>query len=292
MTALLDTPMTDELFRAEFLGHAQEPEPDDAMTILNDYVATRDRTIKSATDLGIGERGIAEITAKAGNAFIKRWMRQRYATVNLSFTDRKWYLRIERDEKNITTVKEAYAQEVDVGGDPALVTLAEIDRFFHVEYELSKFAFGEIEAGERKASQRAGVFRATRKYGGMSSVNLTVSAVLPDGVGQKHVKIAQEALGHYHLARAVCYARGIDIASDMIPDRYSRESAKVRIIWGPNVDVLTVTAMPPRPAGDPAIILALNGENYLLDFYDTPDETPISNLIREFSEGKLPKMKT
>jgi hypothetical protein len=290
MKTLLDRPMTDKAFRGEFLQNAKLPSETSPLQLVNDYRKTRSNTMTTAIELGIGEAGLAEIRTKAASAFLKRWMMTRFATVDLSFTSRKWYLKIERDEKNIVKVKEAYTAEFDVGGDPAFVTLAEVDRFFQIDYDLHEFAFGVRK--DRTATQRCGSLRSTRKHGGMSSLNLSVSAVLPDGIGEKQVHIAQEAMGHYHLARSLCYTHGIDLQKDIAGDNYyRRDQQKVKIIWGPNVDVLTVTATPPRPAGDPAIILALHGENYLLDFYDTPDETPISNLIREFSEGKLSKMK-
>lgn len=288
MTAVLDKPMTDAAFRAEFLGHAGLPEVVEPKTLVAEYEATRRKTMASAAELGIGERGLAEIRTKAAMAFFKRWMSSRYASLDLSFTSRKWYLKIERDQDNKCKVVEAYNQMHDIGGDPALVTLVEVERFFEIAYDLHNFAFKPLE--DRRAEQRAGELRSTRKYGGMSSMTLRVSAVLPDGIGERHVRLAQEALGHYHLARALCYSQGIDLRADLGGENYYRDSdQKIRVIWGPNVDVLTVMATPPRPAGDPAIVLALHGENYLLDFYDTPDEMPITNLIREFSEGRLPK---
>jgi hypothetical protein len=121
----------------------------------------------------------------------------------------------------------------------------------------------------------------------MPRTNLTISAVLPDGIGQKQMKKAQVAIGHKHFARAVCYCHGIDLEADLGRTRWDRRDSTVSVIWGPNADVLSFTQTPPRPAGDPAIVIDIGEETYLLDFYDTPDELPISNLIREFSEGKL-----
>lgn len=288
MTAVLSPPMTDEAFRAEFLGHAALPEPEDVVTVVEEYAKTRQDTIAQALKLGIGPTGVSEIQTKTANIFIKRWMMLKFATVDLSFTSRKWWLKVERDLNNIVKVTEAYTAPVDVGGEAAFVHLSEVDRFFKVEYELQQFAFGE--RAEKRGTQKGGWFGQSRKHGGFRSTEIQISAVLPDGIGDKHVKLSQLALSHYYLARAMCYARGIDLSSDL-GSRWDRNH-KILIIWGPNVDVLSATQIAPRPAGDPAIILQLHDQNYLLDFYDTPDETPIVNLIREFSEGKLPRMTT
>lgn len=286
MTTATAERMTDAEFKQEFLSRAALPVAEDVISVVDKYAETRKKTIASAIELGIGERGVQEIQQKAAAAFIKRWMMLKFATLDLSFTERKWWLKIERDFNNIVKVTAAYNSPTEVGGDRANVTLGEVNRFFQIEYDLEVFAFGDTQ--EKRASQKAGSFASTRKNGGLRSADVHVFATLPDGIGQKHVKIAQEAMGHYHLARALCYARGINIASDLGSNRYDRIQ-KVRVIWGPNMDVLSATAIAPRPAGDPAIVLELHGQNYLLDFYDTPDETPITNLIREFSEGNLPK---
>lgn len=288
MTTVIANPdrMTDEEFRGFFLQNADLPNVDDEPTlILKNFVRTRNETLFKASELGIGEEGTKEIKAKAARAFMKRWMMMQFATVDLSFTDRKWWLKLERDSNGIKVVETSH-QPIELTGDPAFFTVAEIDRFFSVETDCDEFAFGKRIA-DRKGFQRSGHFSSTRKNGGMPRTDLTISAMLPDGIGQKQMKKAQVAIGHYHFARAACYTHGIDLLADFGYNRWDRYTNKIRVIWGPNADVLSFTQTVPRPAGDPAIVIDMCGETYLLDFYDTPDELPISNLIREFSEGKL-----
>jgi len=286
MTAMLDKYTIDTAFRAEFMDHAVLPEIQELGDIVSEYEATRKKALVSAIDLGIGERGRNEILGKMADSFLRQWMMTKYAGLDLSFTKRKWYLKVERDFDDTCTIREAYDTPFDVGGDPALVTLVQVSRFFEVSYDLHEFA---LPLDDWEATQIAGELRSTRKYGGMPSMHLRVSAVLPDGISASHVQRAQEAMGHYYMALSLCYARGINLLREMRSGDFSSRS-KVKIIWAPNVEVLTVTSTPPRPAGDPAIVLSLHGQDYLLDFYDTPDEMPITNLIREFNEGKFPKL--
>ena len=283
---MIEELMTDKVFRDGFLSNAKLPEPINGTDLLAEYKITREKTIIDAKNLGVGLRGINEIKSKTAESFLRRWMMILYASVDLSFTQRKWYIQIERNENNIFQITNGYSSPVDIGGDTPMKILSEINRFFKIDYRLSEFAFGE-HSTEKRASQNAGNIALSRKNH-LPYTSLRVSAALPDGINHKHVRIAQQAMGHYHLARSLCYTAGIDIAGDLqIENSYSSQT--INVIWGPNIDVLSVTAVPPRPAGDPAIILSLSNQNYLLDFYDTPDETPIVNLIREFSEGKLPK---
>jgi hypothetical protein len=115
---------------------------------------------------------------------------------------------------------------------------------------------------------------------------------VPDGITAAHVRSAREAVAHLMLAQSLLFARGIDLDDECRKGRYESGGigdAKVALIWAPNEDVLTLRSDPPRPAGDPAIVLEVVGHTFLLAFYDTPDERPIEHLIREFSEGKLPR---
>lgn len=288
MTTAIASPdrMTDDEFRGFFIENSEKPQPkDDAVSVLKQYISTRNQTIFKASELGIGDAGVQEIKTKAAKAFMKRWMLLKFAAVDLSFTDRKWWLKLERDTNGIKVVQTSH-QPIELTGDPAFFTVAEINRFFDVKTDSQEFAFGK-KISDRKGFQRSGHFSSTRKNGGMPRSDVTISALLPDGIGQKQMKKAQVAIGHAHFARAACYSHGIDLRADIGYNRWDRGTEQVRVIWGPNADVLSFTQTTPRPAGDPAIVIEMYDETYLLDFYDTPDELPISNLIREFSEGNL-----
>ncbi len=297
-TATVHRSMTDEEFQAEFLSRASMPDgKNNVFAVVRDYLSTRQRTMDAATELGIGVQGTKEIATKSAKAFLKRWMMLKFATVDLSFTERKWLLRVSRNQNSDVTIEEAYnppddvSQSLIVSADQSTTVLCEVNRFFKVEQELDSFAINGLK--DKSTTQKdVGWFQPSRKKNAsMSGAHINITASVPDGIGPKQINVARKAMGHYYLAQALLYERGIDLEAEIDGKdrRWNQDDdSKILVIWGPNLNMLVAQAVPPpRPKIDPAIVLELFGENYLLDFYDTPDETPITNLIREFSEGKI-----
>lgn len=289
--------MTDKQFRAGFLDRAVMPVTtvtQGVLGVMDEYIRTREKTLSTASELGVGYNGMIEIKSKAAHAFVKRWMMLRYASVDLSFIqDKKWWLRMERDVFNNVTITGTFDFDVPPSENPPFIAIGCVNRYFEVTEDIYAFAFGMREKGQVK--QKAGSFAASRKRNEpLAAMEVEVAASLPDGVGQKHVNIARTAMSHFHLSKALLYARGIDLIEELTGDKVNRWSrvetpGSVRIIFAPNRESLSVRVAPVRPKGDPAIILDLFDQHYLLDFYDTPNEAPIERMIREFSEGSLPK---
>jgi hypothetical protein len=281
--------MTTAEFQAEFLSHATLPKPEDANAILADYTARRASALAQAKELGVGKDGAKEIRKKMATAFIKRWMMLQYARLDTAFIKRPWWLHVTR-EGDAATVAAAYDRDPGLTVDPVTGCVAKIERFFRAKLDAEAFAFGKGVEG-LAVSRVTGPTLPHGKRGPKSyrSMDLSFTARLPDGICDRHVRLAQTAIGHYLTACAALCRHGIDFTSELLgEDRYYRSNAMtVRVLWAPNHDMVSVTMTAPRPAGDPAIVLEVAGHSFLLDFYDTPDEQPIEHLIREFSEGRL-----
>ena len=281
--------MTTAEFQSEFLSHASLPKADDPREIVADFVAKRSKALATAEKLGVGDEGTRNVRMKFAKAFVRRWMMRRFAALDLSFTERKWWLKIERTEPDGATIVADYDSEPAAEVDRVMILIAEIDRFFHAETDAINFAFKDVEL--RKERQYVGSFAHGKRDGvHYRNRDVMISAKLPDGLTDKHTKLVRQALSHYHLARALCYAEGVDLRDDLRETNYHEKTAPLlQLIWAPNRDCLSVQTRAPRPMGDPAVIFAVGGHSFLLDFYDTPDEQPIEHLIREFSEGSLAK---
>lgn len=280
--------MTTTEFQAEFLSHAVAPKVDSPQDIIADFAEKRAAALAQAAELGISKEGAIEVRHKFARAFVRRWMMLKFAAIDPSFTARKWWLRVERD--GVDGVKLVDATDAKPAGevDPVTTLVAQAPRFFVAEADADDVAFdseslkvGNIEIG--------GLSAGRRKDGHYRSRSISVSAQLPEGLTPKHFWLCREALAHLQMAVALATAEGIGLQSDLQQDDYSRrdQRPKIRMLWAPNKEALSVTATPPRPKGDPAIIFAVAGHSFLLDFFDTPNEESITHLIREFSEGKL-----
>jgi hypothetical protein len=303
--------MTDELFKSEFVSHAVKPVVDNPLSIIEEYVLLRKTSCRQADKLGVGKQGIIEIKDKLIRAFVDRWMKTRYASVDTAFTDREWWLRVERNDDNDLKITNSFFSKPPTSEDRATVAFVKVKQFFNITFDCSDFVFGQEaddyeESGEftvfRKggssltsSNPTSGQFAASRKGGKTLTVMNAnrVTAVLPDGINEKHVLLSHKALSHLRFASAALTAYGIDLTAELAPNMYhgngtESEFFKIRVIWAPNIDMLSMVAEAPRPKGDPAILVELLDKTYLLDFYDTPNEAPIEHLIREFSEGKLP----
>lgn len=280
--------MTTTEFQAEFMQSATLPKAGDGLAVIDEYVSLRERTIIQARDLGVGKEGLSDIEDKMASSFVRRWMMLRFAALDLSFTKRKWWVEIVRDGDEVR-IAGTYDSKPDGNVDPVTTLIAGVPRFFSVEIDAKPFALGEKDmdkvhvnghaAGDLIAGQRA-----SKRY---RLMNITVDASLPDGITSRHAELARGAISHFRAASAILFSRGIDISARLRENRYGDTDLKVKIIWAPNADALTVRATPPRPAGDPAVLFCLAGHSFLLDFYDTPNEQPIEHLIREFSEGRF-----
>ena len=86
-----------------------------------------------ATELGIGDRGVAEIKQQAAQAFLHRWMMLRFASIDLSFTERPWWLRLDRDTANKVKVVEAYNKQPAPPDDPAFTVIGKLNRFLSLD---------------------------------------------------------------------------------------------------------------------------------------------------------------
>lgn len=290
--------MTTAEFQAEFLGNAVMPTASPADALMDEYVQKRSATVQQARELGVGPDGIAEVTHKMAAAFMRRWMMLRYAVVDLSFTQRLWWITAERVGRDGAKVVSGSDVRPDTPEDGVMRVVGSVPRFFTETAEAKAFAFqrGNDRIMDGHDTHAVGeLANGTRSGVRCPSLTVRVSAKVPDGIGDRHRKLVQQAMGHAYGAKALLYGRGVDISAELAPldsrRHYSPDgwSAQVKVIWAPLADVLSVTASPPRPVGDPAVVLEAGGNAYLLDFYDTPDERPIEHLIREFSEGKLPE---
>ena len=290
--------MTTAEFQKEFLSNAKVPDADtpfdSAAEVVADYVATRDATLQQARDLGVGEAGAREVRGRLAKAFVRRWMMLRYAAIDLSFTKRPWWIRVDRNEDELHVVG-TFDAEPAPPTDRVTTLCEKVNRFFYSKVSIGAFAFGNDEDDDvelKPASIKLGTFPSGRRgKSSFRSVDVFVSAALPDGISAKHVRKARAAYAHYYIGVAALYAKGIDLNRELVnPDRYGDSDIKrgrLTVFWAPLQHALSVTAKPVRPKGDPAIVLTIGGESFLLDFFDTPDEAPIEHLVREFTEGRL-----
>lgn len=279
--------MTTVEFQKEFLSNVAEPASDDPIDVIRQFVALRTNTLAQARALGVGESGSKDIRKSLATAFVRRWMLLQYAAVDLSFTKRDWFLRVVRDGDETRIVGHSDFA-IAPTADEVTEICATIPRYFSASIDADEFAFDKHEFQVEDA--KLGAFSHGQRSGvRYSSRNISVSAVLPDGVITKeNIAKAQKAIGHAMMPVPLLMPFGINFKSDLDVSRYNRnEAMKIEVIWAPNVECLSVISTPPRPAGDPAILLRTMGHAFLLDFYDTPDEAPIAHLIREFSEGRL-----
>ena len=266
------------------------PAPDDAQEIISQYVASRKQALESAMELGVGKEGLRDVRSKLYRAFVKRWMMMSYASVLTAFTERPWWLTLQRDESGIKIIRQS--NEETFTSDPVLELVGSIPRFFSITCNALKFATGvESRDDTDVCTQAVGAFdHGNRKGKGYREIDVMVSAKLPDGIQAKHVERARGALAHYTFGTALLFRHGIDAFQEMKLDGYEAKKKygyHVKFIWAPTVESLAITAVPPAPKGDPAVLFCVGGHSFLLDFYDTPDEQPIEHLIREFSEGRL-----
>lgn len=225
----------------------------------------------------------------------KNWMQTQYAVLDLSFTEstRKVLIGPNENSKLIAKAWDTYDGDTPKGHAwfnlPNYVIhwdeFSDIIKTYHVglredsTYYRSGSPFLRVDLGIIERWREGNIHH--------SRVNVQARLEIPSGMTQICLATVRQAIAFRDLFDIALFLRGL------ANTRRSRghHDSDVGVLWGPIEEAWSFESQTIHPKGDPAILLKGRDEAtvYLLGFFDTPNERPIENIIREFSEGKVPK---
>ena len=153
------------------------------------------------------------------------------------------------------------------------------------------FAYTPLFDGKHTA--KLGSFSRTRTngYGNTYRTTVTIEAKLPGSIGSNLKNAYRDALSHYFGVLSGMFTN--PVAGDIMYAEGNLAQPKVGAIWIPTPESLNVSVdeklTQRRKNLDPAMILKVRGNNYLVQTWKVDDEEPLEHYLREFSigEGKI-----
>lgn len=289
MEAMLAESMTMEEFQDTIKKDTvlEQNNPSD-QELVDGYIEARNKTMAALATAGVEVSAARAAFEKLAFAFLRRWLGRKWARLDGGFLATKWQFYVHRDQRGNVTASTKAPDEVQ----PGLDFLADIPRFFSSSIDVDEFIdrgvagrFGH-EAMETVVVGRFAAYR--RKGVSLRGASVNARALVPAGIGSSQKTKAMALLADFYRAAAACLETGVDLfrQADLLSRDYP---GAIRVIWAPNLDDLSLTTELIKPRGDPAIVWDFGDTFWLLDFYDTPDERPIENIVREYSDGPLPK---
>lgn len=265
----------------------------DIIGIVNEWQQKRKELVEKARELGLERSDIRSVKDRLAREAEGRWMRTRYASLDLSFVEKmKQRFLLSRNADDLNQISIVGRVESDQE-DTATSLIATVPVFLCEWDSLRdlKRRYKDEDASywrRESASVRVGEIpkhRVGRNHYGARDVSMF--ARMPDGIDSRLFARVRRCLAYVHLFEAIAIDRGLldTVSND--------DSVQVGILWAPADDAWSVQATAPRPAGDPAILVRRGHSTpYLVAYFDTPDEKPIDHIIREFSEGPIKRKRS
>lgn len=211
-------------------------------------------------------------TAKLESTYYSRWLGTKYPVVDLSFASGTIDLLVRRTENGAEIVGASREAEAP------FEMVATVQRFAVQEERghrcdlmcafppptvtLGGFYFSSFQRDRVKYRDYRGSVQCNRPEGSPKSLRRKlrdISAILME-------------------SQAAAIRAGMDLSSAR-PAR--------TILWLPRVEDMYLTEQIPV-RDDPAVLVTLGEHSHLVAFWDSPEESPIEGVLREFSEGTFP----
>lgn len=153
----------------------------------------------------------------------------------------------------------------------------------HVECSLfmhAKLGTKKVELGKLRTT------RSSDDSWGRTTETTTLSATVPD-VPESVMALARKAMGTYHKIMSDLY--NDSTTADLVADE---SVPTLEVLWIPSVESIDVkvnkeTVRLPQ-SYDPALLMNRKGRYYLIGLWDSKDEEPFENILREFTVGSIP----
>lgn len=284
--------MTTQEFQATVNKYAEPVQEVETASILDELEQKLTEIEAKAREIGLNGSECTAVRSRLLDAAERRWMRTRYASLDLAFAQKNLTYLLARKENAYDDVELRYdpngfdepkKTEVTVLL-PEFVEVWDSFREWKRLYDTREQGWSRNE-GRYSANNRNGYEINPLRVGGVSysRKRVFISTKYPDGITDEMFKRMRKVDAFNRLFRVSLLDRGIE------DDQDDRMSDDFGLLWCPKPETWVVSDTPPRPEGDPAILYRSNGTVYLVGYFDTPDERSIDNLIREFSQGPLPK---
>lgn len=257
--------------------------------ILRETAATIDETAAKARELGLSGSEIAGVRERLLDAAEARWMRTRYAALNLSFATGVQHFLVGRSAANLgkPAILRSVPADFQASKNECVVELPVFvqvwDNYgdWRERYTVEQPRWNDRGDFQVEVMNRAEL--PPLRSGGQHyrAIHLHISTKYPDGLTPAMFRL---------MRKACAYARLFDAAlldAGLIESERHESRDNLGLLWAPADAAWAVSGTPPRPAGDPAVLFQRGDAVYLVGYFDTPDEKPIDNLIREFTEGTV-----
>ena len=248
-----------------------------ARGVVEDYVVARRKLRKQKLTTATRKTLVSELR----QAFLVRWLSRKFSTLDTSFCAKTRHVLLCRDDAGVVRVEKfdyAGTEELDVTRQ----IVVEIPAYAQVTRD-------EILGTNHTLSiNNVGMFSRRYKPPQAAAVRVRAAVTCPTGIGIRHRRLANRFLAEYLRGIAELLSLGSPLP------RYGyqiRSDIAYGVIWAPQDDTWAFMESPLEPKGDPAVVAVYGDTTFLLDVFDTPKEKPISNIVREFSSGKLRKSK-
>lgn len=274
-------------FQTEILKSVTKTKKEDSRkTVTADYLLARKKMFRQFKKLQLSGGAAAEAAKTLTDRFIVRWMSLYFPRIDMSFAERERQVLLRRDE---------VSGDIRVAEWDYSSVLSKLDGAVSRVSSLPLFVFMpsvDLSTNDYTFSRHVGGFESRRKRPVLSAANARATTQCPRGVTSQHIK--RFHLFRSRLLQAISVLERHDIGYTsggyrrsgfygQIPDVMSG------IVWAPIDTNWSFESEPVRPEGDPAVIATVCEQSFLLDFFETPDEKPIENVLREFSAGTMPK---
>ena len=275
--------MQTEEFRKILHKFTTDPVSADPIEMVGQLQSKIDSAIKKATKLGFSGEEMRGVKRRFLIAAERNWMLARYPILNMEFADRKQRFLLARSFDGHGGIEMVGpANDETVAGKGQVVVSLPVFVSVWEEYEEMQrlFSVDNDSYHSRQFRQRCGRFEAYRDKGiSHSRVDIGACVQMPSGITPAMFTRVRRALAYLQLFGVLLFDAG------MADSGYDQH--QVGVLWAPTDEAWSFRGEAPRPKGDPAILLKSGDVVYLLGYFDTPDEKPIANLIREFTEGPL-----
>lgn len=252
----------------------------EAMKVLDDLIVALGRIKEEATKIGLAGDEIKGVRARLIREAEIKWMKTRYAVLDLSFMEQTREVFYGRNDKNPSVV-EFKEDGGELGLLPVFVSKWDELNDYEEHYEEDARSFNRGMQYEHRLGTLPGIRVGRESF---SPRNVNAVASLPSGINASMFANIRKCIAYLRMFNLMTFERGIAREG-----RGWKRDIQVGVLWAPTPESWTLKDTAVRPKGDPAVLVQKDDVTYLVGYYDTPDEQPIDNIIREFTSGNVGK---